>query len=50
MMYHQDRLGKAIAAYMGDDILVEIARKPRWKDSLDATRARLAVRDERRSL
>jgi hypothetical protein len=29
---------------MGDDIIKEIARKPRWKDSLNASRERLAVR------
>ena len=40
-------LAKAVAAFMGDDILIEVRRLPRWKDSLDATRERQAVRFER---
>ena len=45
---HRKRsLAKAIAAFMGDDILIEVRRLPRWKDSLDATRERQAVRYER---
>ena len=45
---HRKRsLAKAIAAFMGDDILIEVNRLPRWKDCLDATRERQAVRYER---
>jgi hypothetical protein len=50
MMYHKERLGRAIQAYMGTDILIEIGRKPRWKDSINATREKLACHDQRRSL
>jgi hypothetical protein len=32
---------------MGDDILIEVRRLPRWKHNLDATRERQAVRFER---
>ena len=45
---HRKRsLAKAVAAFMGDDILIEVRRLPRWKDSLDATKERQAVRYER---
>lgn len=45
---HRNRsLAKAIVAFIGDDILIEVRRLPRWKDSLDATRERQAVRYER---
>ena len=40
-------LAKAIVAFMGDDILVQISRKPQYMASLDATRERQAVRYER---
>lgn len=49
-MYHKERLRRAIQAYMGADILIEIGRKPRWKDSINATREKLACHDQRRSL
>ena len=39
-----------ILDFMGFDILVQVQRRPQWKDSLDATRERLACRDERRHL
>ena len=45
---HRKRsLAKAIATFMGDDILIEVRRLPRWKASLDATKERQAVRFER---
>jgi hypothetical protein len=50
MMYHKEPLAKAIRAYMGTDILIEIGRKPRWKDSINATRETLACHDQRDSL
>jgi DNA-binding NarL/FixJ family response regulator len=50
MMYHKERLGKAIQAFMGTDILIEVGRKPRWKESINATREKLACHDQRRSL
>jgi hypothetical protein len=35
---------------MGTDILIEIGRKPGWKDSINATSEKLACHDQRRSL
>ena len=47
-IHHRKRsLAKAVAAFMGDDILIEVRRLPRWKDSLDATKERQAARYER---
>ncbi|MCX6921807.1 MAG: hypothetical protein NT154_01100 [Verrucomicrobia bacterium] len=47
-IHHRKRsLAKAIAAFMGDDILIEVRRLPRWKDDLDATKERQTVRYER---
>jgi hypothetical protein len=50
MMYHKERLGGAIQAYMGTHILIKITRNPRSKDSTNATREKLACHDQRRSL
>jgi DNA-binding CsgD family transcriptional regulator len=50
LLYHKERLALKIQAYMGADILIQIRRKPNWKDSLDASRERLACREERRHL
>jgi hypothetical protein len=50
LLYHKRRLADAIANFMGSDILIQIRRKPNWKDSLDASRERLACREERRHL
>jgi hypothetical protein len=50
VMYHKERLGRAIQAYMGAHILIEIARNPRWKDSINAAREKMACHDLRRSL
>jgi hypothetical protein len=43
-------LAAKIQDYMGSDILIQIRRKPNWKDNLDASRERLACREERRHL
>jgi FixJ family two-component response regulator len=40
-------LAKAIVEFMGPDILAQVRKLPRWKDSLDATRERQACRYER---
>jgi DNA-binding CsgD family transcriptional regulator len=48
LLYHKRRLADAIANFMGSDILIQIRRKPNWKDSLDATREKMACREERR--
>jgi hypothetical protein len=37
-----------ILEFMGAEILVEIQRRPRWKDGLEATRERVTCRVERR--
>jgi hypothetical protein len=50
LLYHKERLALKIQDYMGADILIQIRRKPNWKDSLDASRERLACREERRHL
>src|ERR1017187_8680319 len=44
------KLAIKIQTFFGSDILVQIRRKPNWKDSLDASRERLACREERRHL
>jgi hypothetical protein len=50
LMYREERLAKAIAEFMGVDIIIEIGRKPRWRDSINCSRERLAFREERRHL
>ena len=44
------KLAVKIQEFFGPDILVQIRRKPNWKDNLDASRERLACREERRHL
>jgi hypothetical protein len=44
------RLADAIAKFVGPDIIMQIQRRPGWKDSINASRERLACRDERRHL
>ncbi|MGD1085343.1 MAG: hypothetical protein ABSA47_11425 [Verrucomicrobiota bacterium] len=48
MQTSKKELRVKILEFMGFDILVQIQRRPQWKDSLDATRERLACRVERR--
>ena len=50
LLYRKERLALKIQDFMGSDILIQIRRKPHWKDSLDASRERLARREERRHL
>jgi hypothetical protein len=50
LRYHKERLALKIQDFMGSDILIQIRRKPNWKDSLDTSRERLACREERRHL
>jgi FixJ family two-component response regulator len=40
-------LALKILEYMGINILVDIQRRPGWKDNLDASRERLACKHER---
>jgi DNA-binding NarL/FixJ family response regulator len=49
MQESKNRLVNLIREFMGADILVEILRLPGWKDSLNASRERLACRFERRN-
>ena len=46
--HHRDRLANSIAEFMGADIIIDIQRRPGWKDSINATREQLACREERR--
>ena len=48
LLYHRRRLALKIQDFMGSDILIQIRRKPNWKDSLDATREKMACREERK--
>jgi hypothetical protein len=48
MQTSKRNLAVKIVEFMGFDILVQVQRRPQWKDSLDATQARLACRQERR--
>ncbi|MGA2160480.1 MAG: hypothetical protein ABSG90_14860 [Dehalococcoidia bacterium] len=50
ILYHKRRLADAIARYMGPGIIAESIRRPGWRDSIDATRMKMACRDERRHL
>ena len=44
----KQHLAQAIVEFMGPDILMQIQRKPCWKNDLDATKERLACRVEKR--
>ena len=44
----KQHLAQAIVEFTGPDILVQIQRKPGWKNDLDATKERLACRVEKR--
>jgi hypothetical protein len=48
ILYHKRRLGDAVLEHFGKDIIPQVLRKPNWKDSLDATREKMACREERR--
>ena len=50
MIYHKRRIADAIANFMGADIIIEIQRRPGWKESINCTREKMACRDERRHL
>jgi DNA-binding NarL/FixJ family response regulator len=49
MQQCKERLVHLIREFMGRDILVEVLRVPGWKNSLNASRERLACRFERRN-
>ena len=41
------RLAKAIVEFMGPEILIEIQRRPQWKQNLEATKEKMACRYQR---
>jgi ATP/maltotriose-dependent transcriptional regulator MalT len=43
-------LASKIIEFMGPDIIQQIQRRPGWKDSINATREKMAYREERRNL
>jgi FixJ family two-component response regulator len=43
-------LAKAIVELMGPDILLQVRKLPRWRDSINASRERLACREQRRHM
>jgi hypothetical protein len=47
LLYHKERLALKIQNFMGSDILVQIRRKPRWKDDIMTCRERLACKHDR---
>jgi hypothetical protein len=47
--YDKVKLGRLIQECLGEDILAEAQARPRWTDSLDAVRERLACHAERRA-
>lgn len=47
--YFKDRLANKILEFMGPDILVEIRRRPSWKDNLNCNREKLACKTHRRN-
>jgi hypothetical protein len=47
LSYCKDRIAKAIADFMGPGILVDIQRRPQWKDGIEAAKERMAVRYDR---
>jgi hypothetical protein len=48
ILYHKCRFAGSIAGFFGADIIIEIQRRPAWKDSMNANREKLACREERR--
>jgi DNA-binding CsgD family transcriptional regulator len=48
LLYHKERLALKIQDFMGSGILIDICRKPYWKDNLDASREKMACREERK--
>ncbi len=49
MQVSKNRLVNLIREFMGTDILIEVLRVPGWRNSLNATRERVACRYERRN-
>lgn len=49
MQSSKHSLGAKILEFMGVDILVEIRRRPQWRNNLEATRERQACRMQRQA-
>jgi DNA-directed RNA polymerase specialized sigma24 family protein len=47
MQTSKKRLGVKILEFMGADIMIEVRRRPQWRNSLEATRERQACRVQR---
>ena len=45
--HRKTRIAKSIVEFMGDSILVDIQRKPKWTDNLTATKEKMACRFDR---
>jgi hypothetical protein len=47
IQHRKHRLAVKIVEFMGNDILIEIQRRPQWKQNLEATKERLACKYDR---
>ena len=47
LSYHKRRIAEAIVNFMGADIIIEIQKRPGWKNNLDATREKMACKYDR---
>jgi len=45
----KEKLERVVAEFMGEDLLAQVQRLPRWKDNIRASRERLECRIERRA-
>jgi hypothetical protein len=48
MQSSKRNVAEKILEFMGFDILVQIQRRPQWKQNLETIRERMACREERR--
>ena len=48
IQHRKQRLAVKIQEFMGLDILVQVGRSPQWKQDLQATRDKMACREERK--
>jgi hypothetical protein len=50
LLYHKERLALKIQNFMGSDIIIQIQRRPGWKESINCTSEKMAYRDQRQHL
>jgi hypothetical protein len=50
MQTSKRRLGVKILEFMGADIMIEVRRRPQWRNCLEATRERQACRVQRQAV